>query len=72
MYSTELGWTVTSRIVFGGASQFTIFTGYKVEQIVPLYGGTILCHGPPRLSSPPEAHVYGGVVSVLGLQVLKS
>ena len=26
---TDEGWTVTSRTIFGGVSQFTIFTGFK-------------------------------------------
>ena len=49
----DKGWTVTSRTIFGGASQFYNIYRLNVEQIVPHYDSL---PGPPHLSSPPEAH----------------
>ena len=71
MYTVNiLGWTVTSRTIFGGASLYTFLQRLKVEQHVPLYDFLPLVHP----ASPLHLrHTLGGESSpVFGLQVLMS
>ena len=53
----ELGWAMSSPIIFMGRHTMYNIYRLKVGQAVPLYN--YLATGPPRASSPPGAHVRG-------------
>ena len=52
-----LGWTVTSPNIFLGS--VTIYNIYRLISETGCSTKAILCHGPPRASSPPGAHIMG-------------